>query len=68
MDTNQNTHVGKIPVGFTFALAQNQPAIDYFSSLSDTGKQQVIGHAHTIQSKKEMRAFVDSLGNSSGMY
>jgi len=68
MSTNQNTHAVEIPIGFTFALALNQPAMEYFSSLSDTGKHQVIGHVHTIQSKKEMRSFVDSLGKASDMY
>jgi len=50
-----------IPMGLGMALMQNKPAMEYFSSLSDESKQQIIEHTHTIKSKEEMQAYVDSL-------
>ena len=52
---------GDIPMGLGMALMQNKPAMDYFSSLSDSARQQIIDHTHTIQSKEEMQSYVDSL-------
>ena len=50
-----------IPMGLGMALMQNKPAMEYFSALPDAGKQQIIEHTHSIQSKEEMQAYVDSL-------
>ena len=50
-----------IPMGLGMALMQNKPAMDYFSSLSDAEKQQIIEHTHVIRSKEEMQSYVDSL-------
>ena len=49
-----------VPMGLGMALMQNKPAMDYFSSLSDAAKQQIIEHTHSISSKEEMQAYVDS--------
>ena len=57
-----NPHSLDMPMGLGMALMQNKPAMDYYDSLSDAGKQQVNDHTHIIQSKKEMQAFVDTLG------
>ena len=57
-----STHSLDMPMGLGMALMQNKPAMDYYASLSDAGKQQIIDHTHTIQSKREMQAFVDSMG------
>jgi len=50
-----------IPMGLGMALMQNKPAMEYFSALSDEAKQRVIEHTHSIESKEEMQAYVDSL-------
>ena len=50
-----------LPMGLGMALMQNKTAMDYFASLDDLGKQQVIEYTHSIQSKEEMQSFVDSL-------
>ena len=60
----QQQHSLDIPMGLGMALMQNKPAMDYYASLSDAGKQQVIDHTHTIQSKREMQIFVESLGKT----
>ena len=51
----------EIPVGLGMALAMNVDAMNYFSSLSDEGRQTIIDRTHSIHSKKEMQAFVRSL-------
>jgi len=53
-----------IPMGLGMALMQNKPAMEYFSSLSDEAKQRIIEHTHSIQSKEEMQAYVDSLAKN----
>ena len=51
-----------MPNGLGMALMQNKRAMDYYTSLPDAAKQQVIDRTHTIESKQEMQAYVDSLG------
>lgn len=51
----------ELPLGLGMALAQNLEAMRRFTSLSGAEQQAVIDRTHSIGSKKEMRAFVDSL-------
>ncbi len=55
-----------IPLGFGMALAQNSDAMNYFASLDEQRKQEVIDNCHGVRSKSEMRQYVSSLteGNS----
>lgn len=48
-------------MGFGMALAQNEPAMKKFESLSEEEKQDVIRRAHNVASKNEMRALVNGL-------
>ncbi len=48
-------------MGFTMALAQNPDAMDVFAGLTKEQRQQVVEKTHNIDSKQEMRSFVDSL-------
>lgn len=52
---------GDVPLGLGMAFAQNVEAMQYFTTLSNEGRQQIINRAHNIKSKQEMAAFVDSL-------
>lgn len=54
------TSGAEIPVGLGIALEQCN-AMDYFFSLPQNAQQQIIDHTHTIQSKNEMLAYVQSL-------
>ncbi len=56
-----------IPLGFGMALAQNEKALGYFSRLEPEQKKRVIDGTHAIASKKEMRSYVDDLGNHAVM-
>lgn len=53
-----------IPMGLSMALAQNPEAMNRFAALSEEEKRRVVQHTHEIGSKKEMRAYVDSLFRS----
>jgi hypothetical protein len=50
-----------IPLGFGMALAQNDAAMNYFSSLDEQGKRQVVDNCHNVHSKSEMRQYVSNL-------
>ena len=50
-----------LPLGFGLALAQNRDALYSFSKMTEQQKKEVINHTHTIQSKQEMKSFVNSL-------
>ena len=51
----------QMPMGLGMALAENTQAMQYFAALPDQKKQAVIDHTHQIQSKQEMRQFVQEL-------
>lgn len=51
-----------MPLGFGMALAQNPAAMQAFSSLPQSQKQEVIQGTHQIHSKQEMAAYVNQLG------
>ncbi|MGN6712687.1 hypothetical protein SAMN02745136_03872 [Anaerocolumna jejuensis DSM 15929] len=51
----------EIPLGLGIALAQNLNAMNYFASLDDTSKQQVIDGTHSVRSKSEMKQYVSNL-------
>ncbi len=52
-----------LPLGLGFGLATNQEAMMGFASLADDEKQQVIAAARQIQSKEEMKQFVNSIAD-----
>lgn len=51
----------ELPMGFSFALAQNQEAMEYFSSLPESAQREIINQTHNIGSKRQMREFVAGL-------
>lgn len=58
---NSIPKIPEIPMGLSMALSQNLKALQHFASLSPSEQQHVINHTHTIRSKAEMQAYVDSL-------
>lgn len=54
----------EIPMGFGMALAQNAQALEAFSRLSDLEQQKIIDGTHDIQSKQQMRAYVQALADA----
>lgn len=56
-----------IPLGLGMALAKDVNAMNYFASLSEEKKNEIISHTHMIKSKSEMQAYVDSFVNGQGL-
>ena len=57
----ENPNKPDLPLGLGMALAQNQDAMTRFVALSDEGKRRVIEQTHSVNSKREMKEFVDKL-------
>ncbi len=54
-----------LPLGFGMALAQHPEAMQRFCALPEEEQRAVVNHTHSIQSKQEMQAYVESLGDRS---
>ncbi|MDD5952141.1 MAG: hypothetical protein PUC32_00595 [Oscillospiraceae bacterium] len=52
-----------LPLGFAMSLAQHPDSMAYFARLTKPEQQSILEQLHQIQSKEEMRAFVESLPN-----
>lgn len=52
----------EMPMGFGMALSQNQPAMECFSKQTKQKQEEILAHTHSIRSRSEMHAFVQSLG------
>ena len=50
-----------LPLGFAFALAQNPDAMQNFSVMPESGKNEVLKKAYEVSSKEEMQKLVDHL-------
>ena len=53
-----------IPIGLGMALVYNQQALTKFSALTDEEKRAFIAGVHVIDSRQEMRAYVDRFAES----
>lgn len=51
----------ELPLGFGMALIQNPQAFAAFSRMSNAQHQSIIDGTHSIASKHEMHAYVDSI-------
>lgn len=54
-----------LPLGLSMALAQNTPAMQVFSNMTEEEQQEVINHTHQVSSRNEMRQYVQSLAERS---
>lgn len=52
-----------LPLGFGMALAQNEPAMKRFESMTEAEKRSVIQRTHQVNSKQEMRQLVSQLAD-----
>ncbi len=50
-----------LPLGFSFALAQNPEAMEIFATLPENKQAEVLQKAHSVSSKEEMRLLVKGL-------
>lgn len=51
----------ELPIGFTMELAQHSDVLNRFSQLSDSERESVIEGARQVQSRDEMRSYVESI-------
>jgi hypothetical protein len=51
----------KVPLGFGMALAMNANALNAYSAMTETQKQQILDKAHHARSQQEMHEIVNSL-------
>lgn len=51
----------EMPVGLGMALAMNPEAMQKFSLLSETKKQEIINGTHNVSSKEEMKQYVENI-------
>lgn len=52
-----------LPLGLGMALAQDVAAMERFANLPEAEKQAIVDRAHAVQSKAEMRTFIqETLG------
>lgn len=57
-----------LPLGFEFALAKNPEAMKFFTNLTETEQNQLIEQSKTMQSRTEMRNFVQHLSQHQGVF
>ncbi len=50
-----------LPLGFSFALAQNPDAMRIFANMSEARQAEILQKAHSVSSKDEMQSLVNNL-------
>lgn len=53
----------ELPIGFTMELAQHSDILNHFSQLSKPEQKAVIEGARKVESRSEMRHYVESLSS-----
>ena len=51
----------EVPVGFGFALAQNEKAVNAYAMMTREQKQAILKKAHAARSEREMQQIVSSI-------
>ena len=51
----------EMPIGLSMAFAENTEAMRRFAAMPEADRHGVLARARSVQSKEEMRAFVQSL-------
>lgn len=50
-----------MPIGFTMELAQHSDILNRFAGLSEYERKQIVDRARTIDSRNEMRNYVENM-------
>ena len=50
----------EMPIGFGFALAENEKAMSSFAKMTEEEKKQVMEAARSVQTKSGMRSLVEN--------
>jgi len=60
-ETNNNVNNEELPIGFTMELAQHSDILNQFSTLPETEKPNIIDGAKLVESRDEMRSYVENM-------
>ena len=55
----------KVPIGFGMALAMNPNAMNAYSAMTESQKQDILNKAHNARSEREMHDLVNALARPS---
>ena len=53
----------KVPIGFGLALSANAAAMNRYSQMTNSQKQDILNKAHNVHSEMEMYTLVANLAN-----
>lgn len=51
----------EVPIGFSMALAMNEPAMAAYAAMTESEKQEILNKAKNAQSKHEMHQIVNNI-------
>ena len=73
MDYNNNNGsiMRDLPLGFGFALARNEKAMEHYAQMSEAEKEKILNRCRDAKSKAEMQKIVDEMvpgGNVTSLY
>lgn len=54
--------MNEIPIGFALSLAMNRDALDVYTKMGDTERDEIVEKSRQVKSKEEMERLVDGLG------
>lgn len=60
---NDHSNSNSMPLGLGMALAQYPDAMKYFANLSPEAQATIISQVRDIHSRRDMQAFVQTLGS-----
>lgn len=55
----------ELPIGFTMELAQHSDILARFAGLPESERQRIVNGARTVESRNEMRNYVESMFDDS---
>lgn len=57
----------ELPIGFTMELAEHSDVLNYFAGLPKSQQDQLVDGARNVNSKSEMRSYVENIGRTAGV-
>lgn len=56
-------NTGGLPTGFTMGLAMNVNAMNHFSNMTESEKEEILNRARDAKSKEEMQEIISQLSS-----
>lgn len=61
-NNQEDNYLRDLPLGFGMALARNTNALDKFATMTSDKQKELVEGAKKVSSKKEMKAYVENIG------